>query len=87
MFDRDLGIYLSNNKLILVRKGDPELLWDVTFLKENKVIIYDRITSGTYSTEDTMQVMYINENDEWWDLKSVKLKKLVNPQGSACKKN
>ena len=37
-----------DNRLILVRDGDQ--YWDVTILGNNKVVLYDRITNGTYST-------------------------------------
>jgi hypothetical protein len=72
------------NRLILVRDGDQ--YWDVTILGNNKVVIYDRITNGTYSTEDEAQLIYMSDKDEWWDEMSVTKGKLENPETSDCKK-
>ena len=73
-----------DDRLVLVRDGDQ--YWDVTILADNKVVIYDRITNGTYSTEDEAQLIYMNDKDEWWDNISVKEGKLKNPETSDCKK-
>ena len=73
-----------DNRLILVREGDQ--YWDVTILGNNKVVLYDRITNGTYSTEDEAQLIYMSDKDEWWDDISVKEGKLKNPETSDCKK-
>jgi len=73
-----------DNRLVLVRDGDQ--YWDVTILDNNKVVIYDRITNGTYSTEDEAQLIYMSDKDEWWDDLSVKAGKLTNPETSDCVK-
>ena len=73
-----------DKRLVLVRDGDQ--YWDVTILGNNKVVIYDRITNGTYSTEDEAQLIYMSDKDEWWDEISVTKGKLENPQTSDCKK-
>ena len=73
-----------DKRLILVRDGDQ--YWDVTILGNNKVVIYDRITNGTYSSEDEAQLIYMSEKDEWWDNISFKEGKLKNPEASDCKK-
>jgi hypothetical protein len=73
-----------DNRLVLVRDGDQ--YWDVTILDNNKIVIYDRITNGTYSTEDEAQLIYISDKDEWWDDLSVKDGKLTNPETSDCVK-
>lgn len=73
-----------DNRLILVRDGDQ--YWDVTILGNNKVVLYDRITNGTYSTEDEAQLIYMSDKDEWWDEMSVAKGKLENPETSDCKK-
>ena len=73
-----------DNRLILVRDGDQ--YWDVTILGNNKVVIYDRITNGTYSSEDEAQLIYMSEKDEWWDNISFNEGKLKNPEASDCKK-
>jgi hypothetical protein len=72
------------DRLVLVRDGDQ--YWDVTILGNNKVVIYDRITNGTYSTEDEAQLIYMSDKEEWWDNISVKEGKLKNPETSDCKK-
>ena len=72
------------DRLVLVRDGDQ--YWDVTILGNNKVVIYDRITNGTYSSEDEAQLIYVSEKDEWWDNISFKEGKLKNPEASDCKK-
>ena len=73
-----------DKRLVLVRDGDQ--YWDVTILGNNKVVIYDRITNGTYSIEDEAQLIYMSDKDEWWDEMSVTKGKLENPQTSDCKK-
>ena len=73
-----------DERLVLVRDGDQ--YWDVTILGNNKVVIYDRITNGTYSIEDEAQLIYMSDKDEWWDEMSVAKGKLENPQTSDCKK-
>jgi len=73
-----------DKRLVLVR--DEDQFWDVTILDNNKVVIYDRITNGTYSTEDEAQLIYMSEKDEWWDNISFKEGKLKNPEASDCKK-
>ena len=73
-----------DKRLILVRDGDQ--YWDVTILGNNKVVIYDRITNGTYSSEDEAQLIYMSDEDEWWDNISVKEGKLKNPETPDCKK-
>jgi hypothetical protein len=73
-----------DKRLVLVR--DEDQFWDVTILDNNKVVIYDRITNGTYSTEDEAQLIYMSDKDEWWDNISVKEGKLKNPETSDCKK-
>ena len=73
-----------DKRLVLVRDGDQ--YWDITFLDNNKVVVYDRITSGTYSSEDEAQLIYMSDKDEWWDDISVKEGKLKNPETSDCKK-
>ena len=73
-----------DDRLVLVRDGDQ--YWDVTILADNKVVIYDRITNGTYSTKDETQLVYMSDKDEWWDEMSVTKGKLENPETSDCKK-
>jgi hypothetical protein len=73
-----------DKRLVLVRDGDQ--YWDVTILGNNKVVIYDRITNGTYSSEDEAQLIYMSEKDEWWDNISFNEGKLKNPEASDCKK-
>lgn len=73
-----------DKRLVLVR--DEDQFWDVTILDNNKVVIYDRITNGTYSSEDEAQLIYMSEKDEWWDNISFKEGKLKNPEASDCKK-
>ena len=73
-----------DKRLVLVR--DEDQFWDVTILDNNKVVIYDRITNGTYSSEDEAQLIYMSEKDEWWDNISFKESKLKNPEASDCKK-
>jgi len=73
-----------DKRLVLVR--DEDQFWDVTILDNNKVVIYDRITNGTYSLEDEAQLIYMSEKDEWWDNISFKEGKLKNPEASDCKK-
>ncbi len=65
---------------------DQDQFWDVSFLDDNKIVIYDRITNGTYSSEDEVQLIYLSDKDEWWDEMSVKANKLENPETSNCKK-
>jgi len=72
------------NRFILVRNENH--FWDITILDDNKVVIYNRITNGTYSFEDEAQLIYIDDKDEWWDDISVKEGKLKNPETSDCKK-
>ena len=72
------------NRFILVRNENH--FWDITILDDNKVVIYNRITNGTYSFEDEAQLIYIEGKDEWWDEISVKEGKLKNPETSDCKK-
>lgn len=72
------------NRFILVRNENH--FWDITILDDNKVVIYNRITNGTYSFEDEAQLIYIEGKDEWWDEISVKEGKLKNPEKSDCKK-
>ena len=74
----------KDKRVILVR--DKDQFWDVSFLDNNKVVIYDRITNGTYSTEEVVQLIYVDEKGEWWDEMSVKTGKLENPETSNCKK-
>jgi len=74
----------KNKRIILVR--DENQFWDVSFLGQNKIVIYDRITNGTYSTKDEVQLIYLGDKDEWWDEISVKAGKLVNPETYNCKK-
>ena len=76
----------KDNRLVLSRKGDPDLLWDVTFIKGNKVAIHDRITSGTYDTNAVIQLEYIKDKNEWWDSESLKKNKLINPETNDCEK-
>jgi hypothetical protein len=73
-----------NDRLILVRNEDQ--FWDVTILDNNKVAIYDYITSGTYKTEDVTQLIYIDEKGEWRDELSVNNGQLTNPEQSNCTK-
>ena len=73
-----------NNRLILVRNEDQ--FWDVTILDNNKVVIYDYITSGTYKSEEVTQLVYMSEKGEWWDELSANKGQLVNPEESGCKK-
>lgn len=73
-----------DKRLVLVR--DEDQFWDVTILDNNKVVIYDRITNGTYFSEDESQLIYMSEKDEWWDNISFKEGKLKNPEASDCKK-
>jgi len=54
------------NRFILVRNENH--FWDITILDDNKVVIYNRITNGTYSFEDEAQLIYIEGKDEWWDI-------------------
>ena len=72
------------NRFILVRNENH--FWDITILDDNKVVIYNRITNGTYSFEDEAQLIYIEDKGEWWDDISVKEGKLKNPETSDCKK-
>ena len=72
------------NRFILVRNENH--FWDITILDDNKVVIYNRITNGTYSFEDEAQLIYIDDKDEWWDDISGKEGKLKNPETSDCKK-
>ena len=72
------------DRLVLVRDGDQ--YWDVTILDNNMVVIYDRITNGTYSSEDEAQLIYMGDKDEWWDDLSAKDGKLTNPETSDCVK-
>lgn len=72
------------NRFILVRNENH--FWDITILDNNKVVIYNRITNGTYSFEDEAQLIYIDDKDEWWDNISFKEGKLKNPETSDCKK-
>lgn len=72
------------NRFILVRNENH--FWDITILDDNKVVIYNRITNGTYSFEDEAQLIYIDDKDEWWDNISFKEGKLKNPETSDCKK-
>jgi len=72
------------NRFILVRNENH--FWDITILDDNKVVIYNRITNGTYSFEDEAQLIYIDDKGEWWDDISVKEGKLKNPETSDCKK-
>tara|TARA_B110000977_G_scaffold139686_1_gene177304 strand:+ start:49 stop:462 length:414 start_codon:yes stop_codon:yes gene_type:complete len=74
----------KDKRVILVR--DKDQFWDVSFLDNNKVVIYDRITNGTYSTEEVVQLIYVDEKEEWWDELSVKGGELTNPETSGCKK-
>ena len=74
-----------DNRLILVRNEDH--FWDITILDDNKVAIYNYITSGTYKTDDVAQLIYISDKDEWWDEMSVKAGKLENPEKSDCEKH
>ena len=74
----------KDKRVILVR--DKDQFWDVSFLDNNKVVIYDRITNGTYSTEEVVQLIYVDEKGEWWDELSVKEGELTNPETSVCKK-
>jgi hypothetical protein len=73
-----------NDRLILVRNEDQ--FWDITILDNNKVAIYDYITSGTYKTEDVTQLIYIDEKGEWRDELSVNNGQLTNPEQSNCTK-
>ncbi len=73
-----------NNRLILVRNEDQ--FWDVTILDNNKVVIYDYITSGTYKSEEVTQLVYMSEKGEWWDELSANKGQLANPEESGCKK-
>ena len=73
-----------DKRLVLVR--DEDQFWDVTILDNNKVVIYDRITNGTYSSEDEAQLIYMSDKDEWWDDLSAKDGKLTNPETSDCVK-
>lgn len=72
------------NRFILVRNENH--FWDITILDDNKVVIYNRITNGTYSFEDEAQLIYMDDKGEWWDDISVKEGKLKNPETSDCKK-
>ena len=74
-----------DNRLILVRNEDH--FWDITILDNNKVVINNYITSGTYNTDDLAQLIYISDKDEWWDEMSVKAGKLENPEKSDCEKH
>lgn len=74
----------KDKRVVLVR--DQDQFWDVSFLDNNKIVIYDRITNGTYSSEDEVQLIYLSDKDEWWDEMSVKANKLENPETSDCKK-
>ena len=55
----------KDKRVVLVRNEDH--FWDVTILDDNKVVIYNYITNGTYSFEDEAQLIYISDKDEWWD--------------------
>ena len=74
-----------DNRLILVRNEDH--FWDITILDNNKVVINNYITSGTYNTDDVAQLIYISDKGEWWDEMSVKAGKLENPEKSDCEKH
>ena len=74
----------KDKRVVLVRNEDH--FWDVTVLDDNKVVIYNYITNGTYSFEDEAQLIYISDKDEWWDEMSVKAGKLENPERSDCEK-
>ena len=74
----------KDKRVVLVRNEDH--FWDVTILDDNKVVIYNYITNGTYSFEDEAQLIYISDKDEWWDEMSVKAGKLENPERSDCEK-
>ena len=73
-----------DDRLILVRNENH--FWDITILDNNKVAIYNQITSGTYKTEDVTQLIYMSDKDEWWDELSVNKGKLTNPEQSDCTK-
>ena len=75
----------KDKRVVLVRNEDH--FWDVTILDDNKVVIYNYITNGTYSFEDEAQLIYISDKDEWWDEMSVKAGKLENPEKSDCEKH
>ena len=72
------------NNIILVRNETH--FWDITILDDNKVVIYNEITNGTYSTKDETLLVYMSDKDEWWDEMSVTKGKLENPETSDCKK-
>ena len=74
----------TDKSITLVRHGDQ--FWDVAFFGNNKIVISDYITSGTYNTKNQVQLVYITDKNEWWDPRSVKLGKLTNPQVKDCEK-
>ena len=50
-------------------------VWTVTLLGENKVSIYNRILSGTYSDVSEYDLVYDKENDEWKSNEGIYIKK------------
>lgn len=73
-----------DDRLILVRNEDQ--FWDITILENNRVAIFDYITTGTYKTEDVTQLIYMDEKGEWWDELSVTKGQLTNPEQTDCTK-